>query len=65
MASLWEKTNAMHDSDGLLNKILVEQGKILEKQKNCQVNSLSSQIKILWVAIVTMALSIIGKSMLE
>ena len=62
VAALWKKTEELNKPDGPLNTILVGQSKVLERQKNCKVHGIGTQVKILWVAIVGMALTVIAKT---
>lgn len=65
LTNLWAKNNYMYDPEGPLSKLTIIQERILERQETCKVHSLSTQVKVLWAAIVTMALTIIGKTIGE
>ena len=60
IVALWGKIDLTHDPDGVLTKILESQAAMLEKQSQCEVHSLSTQIKWLWATIITMAFGVIA-----
>lgn len=60
IVSLWSKIDLAYDPDGVFTRILESQAAMLEKQSQCEVHSLSTQIKWLWATIVTMALGVIA-----
>jgi len=60
IASLWSKIDLTHDPDGVFTRILESQAAMLEKQSQCEVHSLSTQIKWLWAAIITMFIGVIA-----
>ena len=63
LASLWIKMEDIHKADGPINKILLTQGQIIERQKSCKVHSLSVQVKMLWAAVFAGAMSVIVKNL--
>ena len=63
LASLWIKMEEIYKADGPINKILLTQGQIIERQKSCKVHNLSTQSKLMWAAILGIAMTIIGKNL--
>ncbi len=60
IVALWGKIDLTHDPDGVFTRILESQAAMLEKQSQCEVHSLSTQIKWLWAAIITMFIGVIA-----
>ena len=63
IVALWSKIDLTHDPDGVFTRILESQAAMLEKQSQCEVHSLSTQIKWLWAAVFAGAMSVIIKNL--
>jgi hypothetical protein len=63
ITALWKKSDEIYKTDGPLNTLLITQGQILERQTSCKVHSVSTQVKMMWAAILGLAATIISKNL--
>lgn len=61
VTTLWGKYDEAFGQKGIIPELKTEQNLIIARQENCQVKTISTQVKIMWAAIFGMALSIVIK----